>query len=182
MLGRPKWREDWSVFSNLQTRSASTYTDKLPSWTGHSHRPPARRVPVWTSSHLTVRLLYQKALQWWLGMPRTAGKSDHYLGKSCKSSFPPAGTPVRKLPSFSRSKSYRHEEWNWNIPTTQIQGFTWWSQIQSHGPHFRLYSPQAFSRNTSFFSFVCFLQTPELGGSLGIMGCYHSKERKLLPF
>lgn len=62
--------------------------------------PPTRRVSVSASSHLTVRLLYQKALQWWLGVPRTAGKSDHYLGKRRKGSFPPAGTPVRKLPSF----------------------------------------------------------------------------------
>lgn len=31
--------------------------------------------------------LYEEALQWWLGMPRAAGESDHYLGKShtCRS-------------------------------------------------------------------------------------------------
>lgn len=84
--------------------------------------------------------------------------------------------------SYPHLLGQRHEKWNWNTPTTQIQGFTWWIQIQSHGPYFRLYSPQAFPRNMSFFSFVCFLQTWELGGSLGITGCYQSKERKLLPF
>lgn len=103
-----------------------------------------------STSPPAVRLLHQKAVLWWLGVLRTAEKSDDYL-ENDKSSFYPQELQLESHPLFLWWKPFRHEEWNWNIPTTQIQGFTQWSQTKSR-PHFRLYGPQVFSRNKSCLS------------------------------
>lgn len=159
------------MFSNLQAHSGSTSVPKLLSWAGHSHGPKPEQSPH-EHPHISLQGSCGRQLcrDGWacpelLGNQITAQEKairvHSHLQEAQWESYPPFLGQKRETEILQQLKSkdfcggVRHKVMVPTVGHTALRP----------------------SQETSFFSYVCFLQTPELRGSPGITGCYQSKKK-----